>query len=81
MERIIPAKTAVSAMAMAGNVPAYVMHRRGPLWLEWEGPVVGRWVREVRESPREVTETQEATIRTLALTEWHGKLFKGFEEW
>lgn len=35
MERIIPAKTVVSAMAMAGNVPAYVMHRRGPLWLEW----------------------------------------------
>lgn len=43
--------------------------------------MVGRGVREVRESPREVTETQEATIRTLALTEWHGKLFKGFEEW
>lgn len=39
--------------------------------------MVGEQVREVAEGSGEVRQAREATIRTLAFSEWHGKLFKG----
>lgn len=61
--------------------PVYTQKDTTVAGAEWaRGPVVGKWVREVREGPGVVRQTHEATRRTLAFTELYEELFKGFGE-